>query len=345
MTDYGSAAQRIASLVGLPALLGEFGVALDDLLDGLPLDPAAFDSDENRIPYGLATVLLARAAKLTGCAHFGLALGARFDHRCMGAAGRWMQHAPTLGAALGGFIALQPSATQGATCFLHRHGDQVIFGYGAFDRTSLDYVQNYSVVIPMAFNIVRSLSGGRAVVTEALFSFRKPQETLPYARFFGLPVRFDQPLTGLVLQHASLALPVIGADAAAFAAIRREADALLRDSRQSWTGRVARALRGALAIGSTGRAEIAAHLGLHPRAMARRLAEEGTSFQSQLDAARHHAACELLALTDLSSGDVALSVGYQNPTAFNAAFRRWSGTTPGAWRAALSASRPGGIAP
>ncbi len=166
---YGTAAQRMASLVGLPALLDDFGVALGDLLDGLPLNPSAFDSDENRIPYGLGTVLLARAATLTGCAHFGLALGARFDHRCMGAAGRWMQNAPTLGAALGGFIALQPTATEGATCFLHRHGDQVIFGYGAFDRTSVDYQQNYALVIPMAFNILRSLTGDRAIVTEVLF--------------------------------------------------------------------------------------------------------------------------------------------------------------------------------
>ena len=47
-----------------------------------------------------------------------------------------MQHAPTLGAALSGFIALQPTATEGATSFLHRHGDQVIFGYGTFDRAS-----------------------------------------------------------------------------------------------------------------------------------------------------------------------------------------------------------------
>ena len=37
---------------------------------------------------------------------------------------------------------------------------------------------------------------------------------------------------------------------------------------------------------------------------------------------------ELLALTRLAAADIALSLGYASPSAFNRAFRRWSGTTP-----------------
>jgi AraC-like DNA-binding protein len=155
-----------------------------------------------------------------------------------------------------------------------------------------------------------------------------------------VPVRFDQPVTGLVLPQSSFALPVLKADPEAFAVIQRAADALLRSNRLTWTGRVARCLRAALASGGIARSDIAAQLGLNHRAMARRLAEEGTSFQAQLDTVRHHAALELLALTDLDAGDIALSVGYQNPAAFSAAFRRWSGTTPVAWRAKVRAGHP-----
>ena len=198
-------------------------------------------------------------------------------------------------------------------------------------------MQNYMVVIPMAFDLVRTLTGGKAVVAEILFSFRKPKDTLPYSQFFGVPVRFDQPATGLVLQSASLELPVPGANPVELAAIRSRTEALLQQNRQTVSGRVARALKGALVIGKSDRADIAAQIGMHHRAMARQLAKEGMSFQSQLDAARFHGAKELLALTDLESGDIALSVGFQNPSAFNAAFRQWSGTTPGSWRAAVRA--------
>ena len=79
--DFGDAPQRMAALVGLPALAAEFGVRLEDILVGLPLSPAVFESDENRIPYGLACQVLERAALLTRCPHLGLLLGSRLDHR------------------------------------------------------------------------------------------------------------------------------------------------------------------------------------------------------------------------------------------------------------------------
>jgi AraC-like DNA-binding protein len=323
----------MAALVGLPALLEEFGVPLGDLLHGLPLNPADFASDENRIPYGLATVLLARAAQMTGCAHFGLALGARFDHRCMGMAGRWMQNAPTLGVALGGFIALQPTATQGATCFLHRHGDQVIFGYGAFDRTSLDYRQNYAVVIPMAFNIVRSLTGGRADVAEILFSFRKPQDTQPYHRFFGVPVRFDQPESGLLMAASSLDLPVKGASPVDFAMLQSEANGLMPPGEKPWSDRVTRSLRASLPLVRFKAADVASDLCIHPKKLSRLLALERSSYRDLLAEVRYQAASELLATTDLPVSEIALAMGYQNHAAFDAAFRLWSGMTPSGWRA------------
>ena len=38
-----------------------------------------------------------------------------------------------------------------------------------------------------------------------MFSFRKPANPEPYEEFFGVPVRFDQPRTGVNLSNSSLA--------------------------------------------------------------------------------------------------------------------------------------------
>jgi hypothetical protein len=54
-------------LSGCLLLAAEFGVDLTAILLGLPLSPVAFESNENRIPHGLACQLLETAAKLTGC--------------------------------------------------------------------------------------------------------------------------------------------------------------------------------------------------------------------------------------------------------------------------------------
>ena len=79
-------------------------------------------------------------------------------------------------------------------------------------------------------------------------------------------------------------------------------------------------------------ADVAAGLGLHMRTLERRLAREGTTLRRLLSERRLHAACLLLAHTDAPLGLVARHLGYADATAFGRAFRRWSGTTPDAWR-------------
>jgi AraC-like DNA-binding protein len=332
--DFGNAPQRMAALVGLPALAAEFGVDFARILEGFPLQRAAFDSDENRIPYGLICQVLEKAAALTGCPHLGLLLGSRFDHRCMGIAGQWMQNAPTLEAALTGFIALQSTATRGATAYLHRVGEYCVLGYGAYDRSALGCMQVYATVIPLAVNFIRSLTGGKARIEEILFTFRKPVDVRPYEAFFGVPVRFGQPQTGIVMAQGSLGLAIPVARAVDFAELQSRASAMMPPSDAVWTDRVKRLLRRSLLRGDVSGPDVAAELGINPRALRRNLESEGTSFKDVLAEVRCNAAQELLAVTDLGAGDIAEALCYANQPAFNHAFRRWSGVTPLQWRMA-----------
>ena len=77
---------------------------------------------------------------------------------------------------------------------------------------------------------------------------------------------------------------------------------------------------------------IAAQLGISERTMQRRLQEEGTSYQEILDNTRHYLARELLRTTRVSLADVALQLGYAEPSTFFRAFRKWEGMTPGQYR-------------
>jgi AraC-like DNA-binding protein len=243
-----------------------------------------------------------------------------------------MASAPTLGAALSGFIELQSSATRGATAYLHKTGEHYILGYGAYDRSALGYVQNYTTVIPVGYNFVKALTSGKAEVVEILFSFRKPRDVRPYNEVFGVPVRFDQAQTGIVFTRASLALPIPGANPLHLAELQRLAASVTLPSETPWSDRVRRKLRQSLLLGATRAKEAGAALGVHPRRLRRNLAGEGTTFKDLLGEVRFGAASELLAVTDLSVGDIANALSYANQPAFNDAFRRWSGTTPLTWR-------------
>jgi AraC-like DNA-binding protein len=99
------------------------------------------------------------------------------------------------------------------------------------------------------------------------------------------------------------------------------------------SGRVRHLLRPLLLAERAGMADVAARLGVHPRALRRRLRDEGTTFEAIKDEVRRTAACELLMLGGLSVADVSATLDYATPSAFAHAFRRWTGESPGRWRA------------
>jgi AraC-like DNA-binding protein len=326
------APQRVSLLIGIPGLLAEFGIPFEQAIEGLPLDPKVFEDPDQRIPYWVASRVLGRASQLAGCAHFGLLLGSRYDHRILGAPGEWMQHAPNLQSALEGFVSLQPSNSRGAAVYLHRFGATVVFGYGVYARTAVAHEQIYSTIMALAFNVVRTLTQGAARVSEVLLSIRAPADPSPYKAWFGVPVRFDQPESGLVLPRSALAARIPGARLEERERLKHRAAALMPPSDRVWTDRVKHALRPMLLRGETTTAGAAMLLGLSIRTLSRRLAQEGTTFQRLLDEVRFATATELLAATNLPVGDIAEALSYAAHAPFVEAFRRWSGMTPSVWR-------------
>ena len=73
-------------------------------------------------------------------------------------------------------------------------------------------------------------------------------------------------------------------------------------------------------------------LGLHPRALQRRLKDLGTSFQKILDEARFEVACDRLREDRDPLADTAVELGYGENAAFTKAFRRWAGVPPTRYR-------------
>jgi AraC-like DNA-binding protein len=98
-------------------------------------------------------------------------------------------------------------------------------------------------------------------------------------------------------------------------------------------------LRHLLLTGKTNMTDVAAHLGIHPRTLRRRLRREETSFEEVRDEVRYAVARELLRLGALSVSDIALTLDYASASSFVHAFRRWSGTSPTNWRHGANRTR------
>lgn len=77
---------------------------------------------------------------------------------------------------------------------------------------------------------------------------------------------------------------------------------------------------------------LAESFSISPRTLHRQLKKHQTSYKQCLANARHRAALDLLKSTHLSIAVIADKLGYQESANFVRAFKKWSGTTPSAWR-------------
>jgi AraC-like DNA-binding protein len=77
---------------------------------------------------------------------------------------------------------------------------------------------------------------------------------------------------------------------------------------------------------------VAEALGVSPRTLHRRLADEHTSYSEILDQTRLMKAATLLKETDMKLLDITLILGYENASSFTRAFHRWAGLSPREYR-------------
>ena len=94
-------------------------------------------------------------------------------------------------------------------------------------------------------------------------------------------------------------------------------------------------VRSLLSTGSVGYdlATVAQALHLSPRTLRRRLQDHGATFHAMVSEARRDEATRLLRNSVLTVEQIAGHLGYSDPGNFCRAFKRWTGLTPGSFRA------------
>lgn len=189
--------------------------------------------------------------------------------------------------------------------------------------------------------LMRDLAGRHIPLRAVEFVNPAPPDLRPYTAFFGGDVRFDQPVTRLVLEAAWLAQPLRKSDPALLSMLDQQAETLLQRVAQvpSAVDAWRRTLVPLIRQGRTTLAELAQAHHTSPRSLQRRLADQGTTFQALLDDTRRHLAEAHLREGRLDLAEIALLLGYSEQSAFTRAFRSWTGLPPAQWRRALGRSR------
>jgi AraC-like DNA-binding protein len=182
----------------------------------------------------------------------------------------------------------------------------------------------------------RLLTATRVAPVDVWFAHPGPHDRSAHEEFFGCAVRFRAGATGMRFSPGALEAPLPFADAQLGAFLRKLAnEALARRGGESESplDRVRALVAEALQRGVPALGAIARRLAVSERTLRRRLEGEGTSFRELCEETRAQLARSYVGDRRLPLSEVAFLLGFSEPSAFHRAFKRWTGATPGAWRA------------
>jgi len=155
--------------------------------------------------------------------------------------------------------------------------------------------------------------------------------------YFDGHVEFGADCNGFEFELQDLELPLTSSDQALLKVLTGYADQVLAEKDKPMPDlilEVERAIADQLASGSASLGTVASEIGMSPRTLSRKLAAEGTSFFRLLEGLRKSLSKSYLRETDLVLAEIAFLLGYSGISSFNDAFKRWTGDSPGQFRAA-----------
>lgn len=326
----------VGSIQSLAAAVRNHGHDPEPLLQRYGLDSLRLGEAHARLSIPRYMSLGHAAIQLTGNPALGLEMGrlARLAH--MGLAGVTAALAPTLREAarsMTAFELLYARNYRGQSSF---HEDvqgswmrfYSISPYNAYNRFVVDSVL-------AGWHAQLSSFCGRTVSLEKVeIEFPAPPYAERYSELFGCPVEFSAATNQLRLGNVALALK--GTEHAPHAwrellqLCQRELDQLTRT--HSLQERITLMLGPLLHGREPDLADIARRLQLPAWTLRRKLAEEGTQYRAILNDTRRDLAMAYIRDTESSFGEIAYLLGFSSAEAFQRAFKRWSGHTPGEFR-------------
>ncbi|MCB8767874.1 AraC family transcriptional regulator [Acinetobacter soli] len=161
-----------------------------------------------------------------------------------------------------------------------------------------------------------------------------PKDAPVYNRYFQCPVRFSQPKTQLLIPLSEASKVVGNADHTLQQLLMQQAHALLDRLPHSTQldQRLQQMILKGLQQNQYQIEVIAQQLGISVRQLQRHLQQQNSSYQQRVQQVRYMLATEYLSDPHLSLQDIALLLCYSEQSAFQRAFKHWSGQTPQQWR-------------
>jgi AraC-like DNA-binding protein len=324
----------LAAATGLAEAIDAAGVDCDKILRPFGLDRRTLGNEDGFMPAGDFARILEDAARVTGDRHFGLHFGERFHPKDLGALAYVVLNSATIAAGVASAARYYRVHNEAVKWTLDVAGAMASLRYELADFGLEMPSQNHECAFAVALNMTRLMVGSQWVPVEVQFIHTAPGDTSEHLRVFGAPVSFSCARNAFVVPREFLARHVPAADERLHAILTRYLDRVLEDMpREDGVLPAARrAVAELMRDGEPTLAPVARKVAMSARTLQRRLKERGVHFHELVDDTRRRFALNYLRNPDNALSEVAYLLGYSEVSAFNRAFRRWTGATPSSFR-------------
>lgn len=191
-----------------------------------------------------------------------------------------------------------------------------------------DPIPVFWVEMELAFVVHLMRKATKKYVKPAAITMTNPSDNRRWKEFMGCPVHLGE-RTILSMHESDMLLPFTSRNDSMWQYIEPELRRRLSEMEidDSIAARVRSALVELLPAGKTTVDDVASKLYMSRRTLQRKLADEQTTFQQQLNSTRLLLAKNYLKNSERTSDDIAFLLGYEDTTSFLRAFNVWTGTT------------------
>jgi AraC-like DNA-binding protein len=337
----GRASPNTVSNAYLHALLDHAqacGLPPERLLDGTS---HSLDDRDGRVTEAAANALFERAALLLDDPDLGLHVGEGIRPGHYGALGYVAMNCGTLAEALDSLRRYQALVIDLGEVGIAMQAGHLVLRWQP--ETERPYRQLAEFNLAGLLSFTRWLIGSAAQPAWIDLAYPAPASLREHQRIFACPLRFDTESYRLALPQSALGTALIQPDPAMRELMQRLAEQQLAalprgdDLLAQARAMIAKGLRQP----PVELDRIATQLALSPRSLQRKLADAGLSFTQLIEQVRRELAERHLRDATMNLTDVAFLLGYSEQSAFQRAFKRWSGQTPAQYRAQASTQKAG----
>ena len=315
------------------------GVKRETLLEAAGLGGLDLTHPDARIPLSAQVALRQLIVKATADPGYGIREGASFRVRDAGLLGYAMYFSATLGAALHRLARYSRIIIDVMRTDLETIDRQLVAIAVSHRALGAGLPAAVDAELATIVGMCREITGVDLAPCEVAFSYDQPASTEEHRRFFRCPLRFSRPASKIVLRQRDLALPIARGDETLAGYLDEDAEHVLRTLVEGTSLReqTRSAIWALLSEGRPSVPRIASALQLPRRTLQRRLAQEGTNLQTEIDNIRKTMAMAAVRVRGTSIEEIAFVLGYKEPSTFYRSFKRWTGKTPHQYRTAAAA--------